>query len=148
MRNRIHHIVAVLSLAFVPGLLSATVPGTAVDPAATEAAESWLALLDAGEYHESWAEAGRTFQDAMTAETWAQQAASARQQVGEPVAREIAQTTPMTDPPGAPPGEYVQIQYRSEFSEVGAANEMVVVVNEADRGWRVVGYFVQPASGA
>lgn len=147
MHDRFHPIGACLLLAGAAVFLSAASHGTGVEGDPTEAAESWLAFMDADEYHESWTEAGQTFQAAFTAEAWAEQAAGVRQQIGNIVVREVTHTTPMTDPPGAPPGEYVQIHYRSEFSEAGAANEMVVVVNEGDRGWRVAGYFVQPIAG-
>ncbi len=146
MRDHNYYTGIALLLLALPAILVGASTATPAETEATEAAESWLALLDAREFHESWAEAGETFQDAFTAEAWAEQAAGTRQQLGEVVSREVTATTPLTDPPGAPPGSYVQVQYRSEFSEIGPANEMVVVVDESARGWRVVGYFVQPAA--
>lgn len=117
------------------------------DPAAREAAAAWLTLLDAGDYEATWNEAARVFQSALGADVWAQQATAVRQQVGELVSRAVTDVQEATDPPGAPPGRYINIRYESEFSEVGAAMEMVALLHEDERGWRVAGYFVQPPVG-
>jgi hypothetical protein len=138
---------ALFLLACVPLLIAAAHPATTATPAdddARTAAEAWLALMDADEYEQAWNEAGHAFQSAITAEAWTQQATAVRQQIGDVVSRERAADSQLTDPPGAPPGEYFQIQYQSEFGGVGAASEMLILINEAERGWRVVGYFVQP----
>jgi hypothetical protein len=111
------------------------------------AASEWLALMDRAQYEASWGQASSLFQGAVTAERWAEQAVALRAQVGEPASREVAQVQPVTDPPGAPPGSYVNIVYRSEFSVLGEATEVVALVDEGERGWRVVGYFVQPPLG-
>jgi hypothetical protein len=47
--------------------------------------------------------------------------------------------------PGAPPGTYVVLVYRSSFAKLTAAREQVTVAREKDGAWRVVGYFVRPA---
>ncbi len=47
--------------------------------------------------------------------------------------------------PGAPPGTYVVLVYRSSFAKLTAAREQVTVAREKDGTWRVVGYFVRPA---
>jgi hypothetical protein len=112
---------------------------------AREVAESWLALLAAEEFAASWQEAASTFQSAVTEEQWTAQAAAVRAQVGEVENRELAGSEAMTNPPGAPPGDYLQLRYRSTFQLAGEAMETVALVQDGERGWRVVGYFVQPA---
>jgi hypothetical protein len=112
--------------------------------AAREAAETWLDWLAAGEFQTTWEEAGEMFRAATTAEGWAAQAAAGHQQIGDVMGRAVAEVRTVTDPPGAPPGDYVHIRYSSDFSVIGAATETVILVREAERGWRVIGYFVQP----
>lgn len=150
MRVRGFDLRRMLVLVFAPILFAATAerPRPAVDPEVTEAAEAWLALMDAGEYQESWEAAGEAFRSAIAADDWAQQAAAVRQQVGDIVSREDARVDQLADPPGAPPGEYAQVRYRSEFSAAGPVTELVVLASETDGRWRVVGYSIQPPSGA
>lgn len=108
---------------------------------ARRAAQNWLALIDSGQYEQSWAEAARAFQRAVTAEAWARQAASARQRSGASISRELVSDTDVTDPPGVPPGEYFRIRYETECS-TGLIRETVLLVRESGRGWRVVSYVV------
>jgi len=111
---------------------------------AMEAARSWLALVDSEEYEDSWEEAARSFRSAVTVEAWSAQLTAGRAQVGTAEERELARSEAMTDPPGAPPGEYVQVTFRSTFSGAGQVTENVVLTHDGDRGWRVAGYFIQP----
>jgi hypothetical protein len=147
MRNR-RQPLGVLALVACLPLLAMTWPAAISqgDPEPAEAAEAWLATMDAKDYHESWAQAGQAFRDAVTAESWAQQASAMSQQVGDVVSRELAGTSHMTDPPGAPPGEYAQVRFHTHLSAVGEATEVVILMDEGELGWRVVGYFLQPPS--
>jgi hypothetical protein len=130
-------------------LLVLTTPAAAQEgePEPEAAAETWLALLDGGEFTSSWEEAAHLFQQAVSAQDWAQQAGLVRQQVGEVVARDLVDVQQATDPDGVPPGEYANVRYDSEFGTIGKAIEVVSLVREAERGWRVAGYFVQPPAG-
>lgn len=121
---------------------------TPAEAGAREAAEAWLAHLDAEEYQATWREAAATFQEAISEAAWAQQAASLRQQTGGVASREFLRAQSQTNPPGAPPGEYVAIQYDSEFNTAGRATEVVLLTAEEGRGWRVIGYSIQPPTGA
>jgi hypothetical protein len=111
---------------------------------ALEAARSWVALVDSEEYRESWDEAARSFQASVTPEAWSAQLSAGRAQVGAVEERGDPRVEAMVDPPGAPPGEYVQVIFRSRYSGAGYLMENVVLTREEDRGWRVVGYFIQP----
>jgi hypothetical protein len=134
-------------LAALPLALGAVAPGSTSAQEPEAAAEAWLALMDADDFVASWNEAAELFQGATTADEWAAQGAAVREQLGSVVSREIAEVQQLTDPPGAPEGEYYNIRYNSEYSSMGAAMEVVALVHEADRGWRVVGYVVQPPAG-
>lgn len=120
---------------------------TPEEAAAREVADDWLESLDAGEFATTWREAAVVFQNSIDEDEWVEQASSLRQQVGEIEGREFVASESATDPEGAPPGEYVNVQYRSEFGTAGPAAEVVVLMDEEERGWRVVGYFLQPPSG-
>lgn len=134
-----------LALATACSILAAPATTAAQAEGAREAAEEWLALIDAEDYAASWEAAARSFQSAVTAGAWAAQVTAVVAQVGTVEERELAHTQPMTDPPGAPAGEYVQLRYNTTFDGAGRLSENVVVVRDGDRGWRVAGYLVQPA---
>jgi hypothetical protein len=136
-------VLAGLHLLFAPPALAQE---TEANAAAREAAEVWMASLAAGEYQSSWEEAGEMFRASTTAEAWAEQAAAGHQRIGDLVGRELVGLRAVADPPGVPAGDYVHIRYRSEFTVIGPAVETVIVTKEAERGWRVIGYFVQPPS--
>lgn len=118
---------------------------TEEESAAQAAAEAWLDLFDADEYAETWNEAATQFQEAMSAEQWAERAASVRQQVGALQEREFEAAESATDPPNAPPGEYVRLTYKSAFENVPSATETVALMKQQDGSWKVAGYRVVPA---
>jgi hypothetical protein len=135
-----------LLLPCFPATLLAAPPAMApdADPEAWRAAAAWLVLLDSRAYEDSWKQAGRAFQNGISAPAWSRQAAGIREQVGDPQARELIDTHTVTDPTGMPAGEYLRIRYEFKCSRASKVNETVFLVKEPDRGWRVVGYFVQP----
>lgn len=149
MPTHARHMATLMLLAYLPLVVTAPAlaqPATP-DPAARQAAELWLGALAAGEYRACWDEAGEMFRAATTAQAWEEQAAAGVQQIGDNVARELAEMRAATDPPGAPPGHYIHIRYLSEFTVAGTAHETIVLVREPERGWRVIGYYVEPPDG-
>jgi hypothetical protein len=149
MRRSSRWLGTLLLLISLPGLLAASTPtqGPNADPEAWRAAAAWLVLIDSREYEASWQQAGRAFQNGISAQAWARQAAAIREQIGDPEARELIDTHTVTDPPDMPAGEYLRIRYEFRCSRAARIGETVFLVREADRGWRVAGYFVQPRAG-
>jgi hypothetical protein len=113
------------------------------EAAAQAAADVWLARVDAGDYAASWEGGSAVFRQAVTAAQWEQALAQARQPLGELRERRLLQADHSTQLPGAPPGEYVALVFRTTFA-AGAANEQLVMMLDEDGEWRPVGYFVQP----
>lgn len=111
--------------------------------AATAAANAWLALVDAGEYEESWREAASGLQDAVTPAVWETSLTDARSQFGAFGERTLTSSQQVTDPPGAPAGDYVILQYSTAVPGDRTVTETVVPMKEGD-AWKVSGYFVQP----
>ena len=114
------------------------------EQAAEKSAVNWLALVDAGKYGESWEGAAETFKSAITKEKWVESLTSVRNQTGKVKNRKLKSAQYTENPPNAPAGKYVVIQYDSSF-DVGAAVETVVPTQEKDGSWKVSGYFVKPA---
>ena len=109
---------------------------------AMRAAESWLALIDGGDWGESWGETAALFQGAVTKEQWVQQIAAVRSPMGELRSRTLIGVQYTEALPGAPDGRYVVIQYRASFDDKREAIE--TITPKFDRGrWRVAGYFIK-----
>lgn len=109
-----------------------------------KSAEQWLALIDAGNYDESWNQAGEFFRSHVTKEAWNQQVSAARGQTGKFKSRKLKSAQAADSLPNAPVGKYEILQYDSSFN-AGPAVETVVLIQEKAGSWKVVGYFVKPA---
>ena len=122
----------------------AVVDTTAAIEAASQAAESWMKLLDAGKMAQSWDEASTSFQGAVTSPQWVQSVLNARlayEPFGERTRIAARYTTEL---PNAPAGQYVILRYRTKVLQDRTVVETVVPVLDGGRGWRVSGYFVRP----
>lgn len=117
--------------------------GAEPDNVAVKAAEKWLALIDAAKFGESWDQASPTFQHAISKEKWIEAVADVREQVGKFESRKFSTAQAITDPPNAPPGDYMILQYTSNFASKNAATEMIVLSHDPDKQWRTSGYFVK-----
>jgi hypothetical protein len=112
--------------------------------AAGRAAQAWLALVDRGDYDQSWQEAASFFQSKVPKNDWQSKLEENRAPLGTASRRTLAGSVYQTDLPNAPKGEYVIIQYKTEFAN-GAFIETVTPMLDKDGKWRVSGYFIKPA---
>ncbi len=110
---------------------------------AQDAADSWLALVDAGKYSQSWNEAASFFKQKVTAEQWESAVKSVREPLGKLESRKLKHSQYTKTMPGAPDGEYVILQFDSSFANKKAAIETVTPMKDKDGKWRVAGYFIK-----
>ena len=110
---------------------------------AEASASAWLSLVDTQNYGASWDQASGFFRGKISREQWSEAARGARTPFGELQKRTLKSATAATTLPGAPDGEYVVVQFNSAFQHKAAAIETVTVTHDADRVWRVVGYFIR-----
>ena len=134
--------------AFVLAVASFSAPGlhaqeAASVGAASEAAASWLAIMDAGKTTDAWDAAAPMLQSAVTRETWASVGAQARAPHGAVKSRQQASASYTRTLPNAPSGEYVVIQYTTEFANKAGAGETVGPMRQPDGSWKVSGYFIR-----
>jgi hypothetical protein len=118
-------------------------PAEAPEDAAQAAAESWLELVDAEQYAESWEAAASLFRGAVTRDQWIQAATGARGPLGELVSRKIRSRQYTEQVPGAPDGKYVVLQFDAVFENKASAVETVTPMLDEDGAWRVSGYFIK-----
>jgi hypothetical protein len=110
---------------------------------AQAAAETWLTLVDAGEYENSWDSAAKLLQGAVTKEQWKQVAAGTREPLGKLLSRKVKSRSYAESLPGAPDGKYVVIQFDTVFEKKASAVETVTPMLDSDGSWRVSGYYIR-----
>ena len=125
------------------GAPAAAAPGTdtsAHTAAAQEAASRWLALMDAGKAGEAWDAGAPVLQDAVTRATWLDVGKSVRAPFGAVKSRKQASSVYTRTLPGAPEGDYVVIQYATDFANRAGVIETVVPMRQPDGSWKVTTY--------
>jgi hypothetical protein len=115
----------------------------AQETAAQTSAEQWLALVDAGNYADSWKTSAAYFQTAVTQDQWAQTAAGVRKPLGDLVSRKFKSAQYTKTVPGAPDGEYVILQFDTSFANKKEAVETITPKLETDGTWKVSGYYIK-----
>lgn len=110
--------------------------------AATAVAQSWLATVDEAKYDDSWRQGAAAFRAVVTAPQWAGAMRTVRAPLGAVKSRKLIAAQYTRSSPGAPEGEYVVVQYLTEF-EARSATETVTPMREADGSWKVSGYYIQ-----
>jgi Protein of unknown function (DUF4019) len=114
-KKQITGIIVIIGLALF-SLQVIAVAGSSEEQAKA-AAKEWLALVDAGNYQESWESAAGFFKNAVSQEKWQQQMAAFRQPLGKTTSRKLKSAKYTKTLPGAPDGEYVVIQYQTSFAK-------------------------------
>lgn len=131
--------IAFLGLCFSSG----SIASEEKEAQALTAAKTWLALVDAGKYGDSWETAAAYFKGAISKEKWEQMLTAVRNPLGWLVSRELISTTYTQSLPGAPDGEYVVIQFATSFENKKSAIETVTPMLENDGEWRVSGFYIK-----
>jgi hypothetical protein len=107
---------------------------------AVEAAEAWLALVDAGAYADSWEASDAYLRNAVTKEEWVQTLGSVRDPMGANTSRRVQETKYRTYLPQTKEGEYVVAKLLGKFEKLALATEVITLVKGEDGIWRVAGY--------
>jgi len=110
---------------------------------AKAAASAWLAVVDSGRYAQSWDQGATLFQAGVAKDEWQSAVANARSPLGAVKSRTLSSATFARTLPGTPEGEYVVIQFETDFANKAAALETVTPMREKDGSWKVSGYFVK-----
>ena len=121
---------------------SPTIATEEKEAAALAAAKTWLGLVDAGEYGESWETSAAYFKSTVTKDYWLQALPAVRKLFGEPISRKLGSVTYTQSLPAAPEGEYVVIEIATTFENKKHAVETVILMLERGGEWRVSAYFI------
>jgi hypothetical protein len=113
------------------------------EDAATLSVTTWLKFIDSGNYQRSWESASEFFKTQINADDWVKTAIKARSPLGEVVSRKMISQLYKTAIQGAPDGEYVVIEFSTEFENKKSATETITPVLDPDGQWRVSGYYIR-----
>ena len=105
---------------------------------ATEAARTWLQLVDAGKWEESWAATARSFRSMNTVAAWQSASEGAR----VPLGRVLSRTLKSEESIPAPPAGLQLVRFQTSFANKPAATETLSLTREGG-SWRVAGYFIE-----
>ena len=109
---------------------------------ATDAARQWVALIDQGQYAESWEEAAELFRESITSAEWVKSLEMVRVPLGAVVSREVKNTARVTSLPGVPEGFYVIAEFDTSFQNKAGAIE-TITMSRQDNKWSVGGYYIR-----
>ncbi len=126
-----------------PVVLRADEPGAAAGPP-SDASRDWLALMDKGDYAQSWAVAAESFRGVVTKAKWADESEKIRKPLGELISRTCTTTQQTKTFPGMPDGVYWLAEYDTSFAGLKSASETVTLMREKDGRWRVISYLIRP----
>jgi hypothetical protein len=119
-----------------------TAPKSDAERNAISAAQAWLKMIDDRDYSGSWREAARFFKSAVTMESWVGSMKQYREPAGNVISRKVLDIRTEV-PPGVPAGNYVLMQFLTDFTNKHAAVETVTFTQEADGQWRAAGYYIK-----
>jgi hypothetical protein len=137
------HAFAALALAVLGLTTPLAMSSESREADAESVARAWLALIDAGNYDQSWSTAAQMFRQKVTQSQWHSMASSVRGPLGKLTSRTLQSATFKNTLPGAPDGEYVIVRFASSFENMANAVETVVPMKDPDGTWRVAGYFIK-----
>ena len=120
------------------GTVTEAQPKSDAEQAALPAAKDWLKMIDARDYSGSWNQAARAFQAAVTVKGWGDSLKKYREPAGDVVLRKLLNIRGEV-----PPGNYVIMQFQTDFTKKHSAVETVTFVDEKDGPWKAAGYFIK-----
>jgi hypothetical protein len=108
---------------------------------AMNAATHWLASVDQGNYAEAWDGAADTIKKAGNQQQFAEAMRAQREPMGKVTSRALEASQYAKNPQNFPPGEYVQLKYKTAFQNAPSAEELLQLVKASDGSWKVGAYF-------
>ena len=134
--------IAALALSAAPQHRPATAAHSASAPvaesSATKAARTWLALVDAQKWQESFAGTTRTFQTNNTYEMWRDASVGGRVPLGRVLSRRLLSEEEIP----APPAGNQLVRFQTDFANKAHATERLTLVQEGG-SWKIVGYIIE-----
>jgi len=133
--------IAALALSAAPQHRPATAAHSAAAPvaesSATRAARAFLALVDAGNWQDSYARWAEHFHALNTFEAWRSASVGGRVPLGRVVSRRLVSNEDIPEPPNG----HQLLRFKTNFANKPNATETLTLVQE-DGAWKIVGYII------
>ncbi|HXI68763.1 MAG TPA: DUF4019 domain-containing protein [Verrucomicrobiae bacterium] len=107
-----------------------------------EAVQSWLALMDAGDFGQSWEQASGVFHSAVSKGGWIAKFEKVRQPLGNLTSRKLKTSQQSKTLPGMPDGDYFVATFETEFARLSPTTETVIFLWENNQ-WKAAGYVIR-----
>jgi hypothetical protein len=133
--------------AAAPAMAPAAQSNQPRDEMAVTSARDWLALVDAGQFGDSYDQAGELYRSAPR-DQWANGLGNMRKPLGDVSQRNLKSVLVTKDLPNAPVGKYVISTFDTAFQQQPKPMWEVVTSFLYPNGWKVVGYQVKPQDAA
>jgi hypothetical protein len=115
---------------------------SANESSGSAAAKKWLKIVDAGNYKESWQKSDSFFKSQLSQNKWDTALKGIRSPLGEINSRAELEAKEYSTLPGVPEGEYLIIQFQTEFQNKKSATE-ILTLSRSSGEWLPVGYFIK-----
>ena len=125
-------------------------PSAGAQQEGINAAEEWLALVDAGDFEESWEHTSSHFKSdifekdffrsGISKHQWQSSLRTLQDSLGRALLRRLKSKRYTTKLPWEPPAEYVVLEYDTTFALQMKRTESVILIKESDGEWRVSEY--------
>ena len=109
---------------------------------AIAAAEAWLKWVDNGNFGQSWEKAAPFFKQSLKKGDWEKLLKKIMVPLGPALKRELIGAKYYSSIPNAPKGEYIVIQFRSDFKNKKNAVETITPMKVGGK-WLVCGYYIR-----
>jgi hypothetical protein len=112
------------------------------ETAGSAAAKEWLKVVDDGNYTESWQKSDSFFQSQLSQNKWDTALKGVRAPLGKVNSRSELGAKEYSTLPGVPDGEYLIIQFQTEFQNKKSATETLTLSKSSGK-WLPIGYFIK-----
>jgi hypothetical protein len=109
---------------------------------AQQQGDKWLSYIDKKASQASWFATSPLFQQSISLEKWQASLETNRYPFGNVIARRLFKATERSELPGAPEGNYMVLQYRTQFEFKTSSVETVTLVQSNESQWQTIGYFI------
>jgi serine/threonine protein kinase/tetratricopeptide (TPR) repeat protein len=105
------------------------------------AVETWLAMVDGGNYTQSWKTAAASFQRTISQEEWVHRLEKIRRPLGKVLSRKLSSTKIISG------GTYwgAKFIFTTVFDGLPVATETVTFARQLNGEWKAIGYLIRPA---
>jgi hypothetical protein len=107
----------------------------------------WLEKIDNGKYAESWKDASGLFRGKVSEDVWVKQLEAGRPGLGKCLSRKANSVMPLVEvasPSGAMKGDFLVVNFYTEFANAKGLAELVTFEKDADGEWKAGGYYIKP----